>query len=125
MHAQTYWNILRRRRGSELRLTKLDDEIIAHLYKVFPDFDPAVELDEDNMKSTTGKEKWRGFMMAYEKTVDDYNFGTLLRRAPKDEYGEETTMFAPRMQVSTIGDAVAVVDRWEMLMARRGTVLCG
>jgi hypothetical protein len=99
IHAQTYWNILQRRPGSQLRLTKLDDEIMDHLYQVFPDFDPAKELDEDTMKNKEGKEKWRNFMMKYEKTVDDYNFGTLLRRDPKAEYEEHTTMFAPRMQV--------------------------
>lgn len=74
---------------------------MAHLYEVFPDFDPSVEIDEDAMKSKEGKEKWRNFMMKYEKTVDDYNFGTLLRRRPDVEYEEKTTMFAPRMQVST------------------------
>ena len=59
IHAQTYWNILQRRRGSELRLTKIDDEILAHLYLTFPDFDPAQEIDEDQMKSKDGKAKWR------------------------------------------------------------------
>jgi hypothetical protein len=103
IHAQTYWNILQRRPGSQLRLTKLDDEILDHLYQVFPDFDPAKELDEDEMKSKEGKEKWRNFMMKYEKTVDDYNFGTLLRRDAKAEYEEHTTMFAPRMQVCFSG----------------------
>ena len=35
------------------------------------------------MKSKEGKEKWRNFMKAYEKTVDDFNFGTMLRKKPK------------------------------------------
>ncbi|KAI5815661.1 polysaccharide biosynthesis-domain-containing protein [Pyronema omphalodes] len=98
VHAQTYWNILQRRKGSELKLTRIDDEIMAHLHEAFPDFDPSVEIDEDVMKSKEGKEKWRNFMMKYEKTVDDFNFGTLLRRRPDVEYEEKTTMFAPRMQ---------------------------
>ncbi|KAI5858438.1 polysaccharide biosynthesis-domain-containing protein [Tricharina praecox] len=98
IHAQTYWNILQKRRGTDLRLTKLDDEIMAHLLEVFPDFDAAKELDEDRMKDKEGKEKWRSFMMKYEKTVEDYNFGTLLRRTANAEYEEKTTMFAPRMQ---------------------------
>ncbi|TGZ83808.1 DUF757-domain-containing protein [Ascodesmis nigricans] len=98
LHAQTYWSILQMRRGSQLRLTKIDDEILTHLYAEFPDFDPAETIDEDKMKSKSGKERWRKFMMVYEKKVDDYNFGTLLRRNPRDEYEEATTMFAPRMQ---------------------------
>jgi hypothetical protein len=63
-----------------------------------PDFDPAATIDENEMKSKAGKEKWRKFMMAYEKLVDDYNFGTMLRTSPKVEYEQDTTIFVPRMQ---------------------------
>jgi hypothetical protein len=79
----TYWAILEKVRGSTLRLTKMDDEIYEHLKTDFPDFDPAKTIDEDEMKSKTGKERWRKFMMAYEKKVDDYNFGTMMRGDPK------------------------------------------
>lgn len=95
---QTYWAILEKVKGSSLRLTKLDDEIYEHLKKDFPEFDPAATINEDEMKSKSGKERWRKFMMAYEKKVDDYNFGTLLRSNPKFEYGEKETIFVPRMQ---------------------------
>ncbi|OAA58371.1 putative protein family UPF0368 [Niveomyces insectorum RCEF 264] len=90
---ETYWAILERVRGSSLRLTKIDDDIYAHLQKDFPDFDPAETIDEDKMKSKEGKERWRAFMMAYEKKIDDYNFGTMLRSNPKWEYGQEETIF--------------------------------
>lgn len=92
-HMSTYWSILEKVRGSTLRLTKLDDEIYQHLITDFPEFDPAVTIDEDEMKSKTGKERWRKFMMAYEKRVDDYNFGTLMRSNPKWEYGKDETIF--------------------------------
>lgn len=68
-HAQTYWSILERRKGSELRLTRMDQEIYDHLMEVFPDFDSAAPLDEDKMKSEVGKEKWRLFMKKYEQKV--------------------------------------------------------
>jgi hypothetical protein len=45
------------------------------------------------MKSKAGKERWRKFMMAYEKKVTDYNFGTMLRSNPKYEYEQDTTIF--------------------------------
>jgi hypothetical protein len=90
---QTYWAILEKVKGSTLRLTKIDDEIYEHLKKDFPEFDPAATINEDEMKSKSGKERWRNFMMAYEKKVDDYNFGTLLRSNPKFEYGEKETIF--------------------------------
>lgn len=95
---------------------------------MFPDFDPAKEIDEDEMKSKAGKEKWRAFMMTYEKTVDDYNFGTLLRRRADAEYEEVTTMFAPRMQVSgddaRVREGVGADGRWwcsSMLLRLHGT----
>ncbi|KAL2040290.1 hypothetical protein N7G274_007193 [Stereocaulon virgatum] len=101
-HMTTYWAILEKMKGSNLRLTKMDDEIYEHFKKEFPDFDPKETIDEDKMKSKEGKEKWRNFMMTYEKTVDDYNFGTMLRSNPKFEYGEKETIFAMRMQFYAI-----------------------
>ena len=80
-------------RGTKLRLTKIDDEIYEHFKKEFPEFNPTDTIDEDKMKSKEGKERWRNFMMAYEKKVDDYNFGTMLRANPKFEYGEKETIF--------------------------------
>lgn len=98
----TYWAILEKVRGSSLRLTKMDDDIYEHLKKDFPEFDPAATIDEDEMKSKTGKERWRKFMMAYEKKIDDYNFGTIMRLNPKMENEQETTIFVPRMQFYAI-----------------------
>lgn len=89
----TYWSILERMRGSKLRLTKIDDEIHEHFKSEFPDFDPAATINEDEMKSKTGKERWRNFIMAYEKRVDDYNFGTMLRASAASEYEEKETIF--------------------------------
>ncbi|KAH8655226.1 DUF757 domain-containing protein [Xylariales sp. PMI_506] len=97
-HMETYWAILERVRGSALRLTKLDDEIYEHLQKDFPEFDPAETVDEDKMKSPEGKKRWREFMMAYEKKVDDFNFGTMVRASHKTDYTQDGTIFVPRMQ---------------------------
>ena len=90
------------RKGSELKLTKIDDDIHTHFKETFPDLDVSQKLNEDDMKSKDGKEKWRNFMMVYEQSVEDYNFGTLLRGSPTDEYGEESTIFAVRMQFYAI-----------------------
>lgn len=92
-HMTTYFSILEKVKGSSLRLTKLDDEIYDHLMETFPDFDPAATINEDEMKSKAGKDKWRPFLMAYEKKVDDYNFGTMLRNSPKVEYEQDNTIF--------------------------------
>jgi hypothetical protein len=99
---ETYWNILEKVRGSQLRLTKIDDEIYEHLRSDFPDFDAKATINEEEMKSKQGKERWRKFINAYENKVEDYNFGTMLRASPKAEYGEKETIFAVRMQFYAI-----------------------
>lgn len=92
-HLMTYWAILEKVRGSQLRLTKMDDEIYEHFKKEFPDFDPAETVDEDKMKSKEGKEKWRNFMNQYDGKINDFNFGTIIRNNPKVEYEQDTTIF--------------------------------
>lgn len=92
-HMETYWSILEKIRGSKLRLTKYDDEIYEHFKKDFPEFDASATINEDDMKSKQGKERWRKFISEYEQKVDDYNFGTMLRANPKSEYGEKDTIF--------------------------------
>jgi hypothetical protein len=88
--------------GSKLRLTKIDDEIYEHFKKDFPEFDPKATIDEEEMKGKEGKERWRTFINEYEKKVEDYNFGTVIRTNPKFEYGENDTIFAVRMQFYAI-----------------------
>ncbi|KAL8364958.1 hypothetical protein RB595_003987 [Gaeumannomyces hyphopodioides] len=88
-HMETYWKILKNKRGSQLRLTKMDDEIYEHLKADFPELDPAEDIVEDKLKNKEGKERWRKFMMAYEKRVEDFNFGTMLRVSPKDDVDTE------------------------------------
>jgi len=97
-HMTTYWSILEKMRGSKLRLTKMDDDILEHFKTDFPEVDVAETIDENMMKSKEGKERWRTFMVAYENKIEDYNFGTMLRANPKFEYGEKETIFAMRMQ---------------------------
>lgn len=104
----TYWAILEKVKGSTLKLTKLDDEILEHLSTDFPDFKPEDKINEDEMKSKTGKERWRKFMMAYEKKVDDYNFGTIVRTSPKEEYGEDTTIFGMSLSEAFAGEMLTL-----------------
>ncbi|KAH7126991.1 putative polysaccharide biosynthesis protein [Dendryphion nanum] len=101
-HMETYWNILEKIPGTKLRLTKYDDDIYEHFKKEFPDFDAKATINEDEMKSKTGKEQWRNFINAYENKVEDYNFGTMLRASPNIEYSQDGTIFAVRMQFYAI-----------------------
>jgi len=101
-HMTTYWAILEKMPGSKLRLTKMDDEILDHFKSEFPDYDLKATINEDEMKSKEGKERWRNFINAYEKKIEDYNFGTMLRSNPSFEYGEKESIFAVRMQFYAI-----------------------
>ncbi|KAJ4325987.1 hypothetical protein N0V94_000352 [Neodidymelliopsis sp. IMI 364377] len=97
-HMETYWNILEKVKGSTLRLTKIDDEIYEHFQKEFPDFDASATINEDEMKSKAGKERWRNFINQYEKKIEDFNFGAMLRASSKTDYTQDGTIFAVRMQ---------------------------
>lgn len=101
-HLMTYWAILEKVKGSQLRLTKMDDLIYVSFMKEFPDFNPAAPLDEDAMKSKAGKEKWRNWVNQFEKEVEDFNFGTMIRSRPDVEYDQDTTIFGLRMQFYAI-----------------------
>jgi hypothetical protein len=99
---EAYWSILEKMRGSTLRLTKIDSDIYEHFKKEFPDYDPKVTINEDEMKSKEGKERWRNFINTYENKVADFNFGTMVRANPAFEYGEKEVIFAVRMQFYAI-----------------------
>ncbi|CAK9437528.1 uncharacterized protein LODBEIA_P19060 [Lodderomyces beijingensis] len=98
--AETYWSLLERVPGSKLKLTQHDDQIFEQLLEDFPEFKEksvAAAINEEEMKSPQGKTRWREFCEKF-KDIEDYNFGTLLRLKSSDEYGQDTTMFAVRIQ---------------------------
>ncbi|CUA76604.1 Protein PBDC1 homolog [Saccharomyces cerevisiae S288c] [Rhizoctonia solani] len=101
-HAQTYWQLLEAVPPKALKLTKIDDEIYEDFLEQFPEYktNPSMVevIDENVLKSQENKQRWFKFMNAYEKKVQDYTFGSLLRMNVKDDYTEKNTMFVPRMQ---------------------------
>lgn len=104
MQAETYFTLLEKVPGSKLKLTQHDDDIFNALLEDFPEFkDPAkaAVISEADMKSKEGKEKWRVFCEKF-KEIEDYNFGTLLRTKASDEYTQEGTIFAVRIQFYAI-----------------------
>lgn len=99
--AETYWNLITHVPGSKLRLTKIDDEIYDLFMERFPEFKDVEKLkkfDEEELKNKVAKERWRQFAAYFEKKVEDYNFGTLLRTDANAEYGQFTTIFVVRIQ---------------------------
>jgi len=102
--AETYWSLLTKIKGSQLKLTKYDDDIYNLLIEKFPEFQNpefARNINEDEMKSKIGKERWRLFCEEF-KHIEDYNFGTLLRTKSDAEYDQETTIFVVRIQFYAI-----------------------
>lgn len=100
-HAEVYFNILCSVDPKLLRLTPHDNQI----YKAFKDTFPDIEvdkIDEDKLKSSEGKAKWRPFCEQFKDVVEDYNFGTLLRADCTGDYSEENSIFTTRIQFYAI-----------------------
>lgn len=122
-HLEAYQKLMTSFPPSQLRLTKVDSEIHADFLSTFPELaplphpsedskitqeeyekslGPLTKLDENEMKSKHGKEKWRNFIMKYEKLVPDYNFGTILRQDATREYAEDNSILVTRTQFLAI-----------------------
>lgn len=99
--AETYWNLITKVPGSKLRLTKHDDEIYEKFMEHFPEYkdvERVRKFTEEELKTKEAKERWRNYIKLFEKKIDDFNFGTLLRTDASQEYGQDTTCFVVRLQ---------------------------
>lgn len=98
---EVYWNLLQKIPGSKLKLTKYDQEIYDDFLADFPEYkdeEKLNNLDEDEIKNHKNKARWRAFFKKWEKKIDDYNFGTVVRKSSTTEYTEDGTMLVVRMQ---------------------------
>lgn len=100
-HAETYFNLISSVDPTALKLTKTDDEIYEEFRKDFPDLKIDV-IKEDELKSAEAKEKWRPLINRFEKTIEDFNFGTLLRIDCTKGYSEENSILVVRAQFLAI-----------------------
>ncbi|KAM9820971.1 protein PBDC1 [Neosynchiropus ocellatus] len=96
-HAEVYFNLISSVEPKFLKLTKMDDHIYDRFREEFRDLDVKV-LKEDDLKSADAKERWRPFCNQFEGSVEDFNYGTLLRLDCEKEYSEENTIFVTRIQ---------------------------
>jgi len=80
-----------------LTLSPFDNYIYKDFRATFPKLKVDV-IDEEDLKSETAKTEWRSFCQKYEKIVDNYNLGVLIRQNCRGEYSEENSMFAIRIQ---------------------------
>lgn len=84
-----------------LHLTPLDDTIYKIFREEFPNLDVKV-INEDELKSTESKAKWRPFCEQFKKLVEDYSYGTLLRSDASKNYDEDNTILVTRIQFYAI-----------------------
>lgn len=84
-----------------LHLTPLDDTIYKIFREEFPSLDVKV-INEDELKNTENKAKWRPFCERFKEIVEDYNYGTLLRSDASKNYDEENSMLVTRIQFYAI-----------------------
>ncbi|KAK4683514.1 hypothetical protein P7C73_g6736, partial [Tremellales sp. Uapishka_1] len=100
-HLEAYEKLITGIPPKKLKLTQEDDEIYDDLMEKFPEFKFEAnlqDLDEEKMKSAAGKEKWRSFIMPYEKTLVDYNFAVLIRKDCTKLYTQDNTILVTRVQ---------------------------
>lgn len=67
----------------------------------FPDLDLRV-IDENELKSSASKAKWRPFCERFKDCVEDYSYGTLLRADAGRAYEEDNSMLVTRIQFYAI-----------------------
>lgn len=100
-HMITYWSLLEAIPAAKLKLTQFDDEIVEEFFKAFPEFNSKEKLEvlnEDELKTKEAKERWRAYIKLFEEKIDDFNFGTMLRKDSKGEYSEDNSIFVVRIQ---------------------------
>lgn len=79
----------------------MDKTIYTIFREEFPSLDVKV-VNEDEMKSPTGKIKWRMFCERFKDAIEDYNFGTLLRTDCSGDYTQDNSILVPRVQFLAI-----------------------
>merc|ERR1719365_512643 len=102
-HAEVYFNLLCSVEPSRLKLTgnrDLDDEIYKDFKESFPNLNLA-KFSEEDLKSDAAKASWRTFSERY-KDVEDYSLGCLLRLDASQDYTEENTVIAIKIQYFAI-----------------------
>ncbi|KAI8139915.1 putative polysaccharide biosynthesis protein [Fennellomyces sp. T-0311] len=100
-HAETYYKLITSLDMKNFPLTKIDDEIYKDFEESFPEID-VKHLDDKHFHTPEAKEKWRNWINKYEKRVNEFNFGTLIRINYRQDYTEQNTMFGVRMQFYAI-----------------------
>ncbi|XP_053688382.1 protein PBDC1 [Sabethes cyaneus] len=95
-HAEVYFNLLCSVDPRQLHLTPYDNEIYDEFRRQFPDMNVAV-VNENELKSTEGKTKWRTYMEKFNR-LEDYSYGTLLRADASEEFQPGNAILVVRIQ---------------------------
>ena len=100
-HAEIYFNLLCSVDPKFLKLTPHDEQIYKSFRDVFHDL-KVDKINEDELKSSEGKSKWRPFCEQFKGFIEDYSFGTLLRADCDEDYSEENSILTTRIQFYAI-----------------------
>uniref|UniRef100_A0A7E4VQP9 Polysacc_synt_4 domain-containing protein n=1 Tax=Panagrellus redivivus TaxID=6233 RepID=A0A7E4VQP9_PANRE len=92
--ASIHMNVIMAVDTRKLKLTKDQDEIYAKFREMFPNLDVR-SVDENELKADN-KATWAEFCKHFE-TVDDYNFGTIMRIKADGIYNSENTIICPKI----------------------------
>ncbi|XP_057307320.1 protein PBDC1-like isoform X2 [Hydractinia symbiolongicarpus] len=100
-HAEVYMKLISSIDPKNMKLTKFDDVIYRSFKRYFKDLNIEM-INENDLKTEEAKARWRPFCEMFKDKVDDYNFGTLLRKNVKEDYTEENCFLVTRIQFFAI-----------------------
>lgn len=86
---------------------RIDDEIYEDFEATFPEID-VKHLNDEHFKTPKAKEKWRNWVNKYEKRVNEFNFGSLIRIDYREDYLEQNTMFG--MLVKCVNESITHIQ---------------
>ena len=98
-HAETYEKMLSIYKDKrKLKLTPIDDEIYTHFRRVFPDLNIRA-MDHTDAVVQRLRPKWMEFIRTYKDNtnINDYTFGTLLRKNSQLPVDPDNTVLVTRM----------------------------
>ena len=100
-YAEVHMKLMKFVDPSTVKLTRFDEYIHRLYLRYFKNIN-IEEINEDDFKSEHAKSIWRPFCEHFKNVLEEYNFGTLLRKNCKEDYSEDNCFLVTRIQFFAI-----------------------
>ena len=96
-YAEVHMKLLTYVDPASVKLTRFDDYIHRLFLRYFKNVNIEA-INEHDFKSEHSKTLWRPFCEHFKSVIDEFNFGTLLRKDCKKDYTEDNCFLVTRIQ---------------------------